>query len=443
MKEAISTAVACLVVLLAIGIFVPAATAAGTTVYIDPGTTVTSGQQETFWIMIDTDDAAGIGSATMTVTYDPTVLQLDDVSNGDLGTVTANDDNGVITMTAADAQACPTGAGIKFADLKFSPVGNAGECSDLDLEVTSLYNCDVQKITPDPVGDGEFCVEVPNDPPTVTVTYPIDDTVGGTITVTADASDTDGTVEQVAFYLMPGNTLIGTDVHSATTDTWNVSLNTIGLADGTGYQIKAIATDNGSATNESTGGAFEIDNSCACDFCLDLVSGWNFVSIPQYADADTTAVTFFNLSVGETVCYYDCAADAWLSNGDIDTQDGGILPCRGYWVYKLTDDRLCIDFCSGPGGDDCESATAPPENELCEGWNLIGHPYTDPLFIDDGSITDFGSITTLEGKFAQLVSWTPDGGWETYPLDAGFTTTNPGYAYWILMTEPATMYGTL
>ena len=121
-----------------------------------------------------------------------------------------------------------------------------------------------------------------------------------------------------------------------------------------------------------------------------------------------------------------------MSNSNIP---GGIKPCRGYWVYKVADDTLCVDFDQSTG-----PSSTPPTYQLCTGWNLIGHIETSLMPVDDGSSSDFGSMTTLEGKFAQL--WTIDGIWKCYEYgEFGYMT--PGKAYWILMTEDATMSGTL
>jgi titin len=77
-----------------------------------------------------------------------------------------------------------------------------------------------------------------NSPPTVTLTSPAEGATflePATITVTADASDADGTVSEVNFY--SGTTLIGTDSSSAFSITWN------NVAAGN-YTLTAIATDN-------------------------------------------------------------------------------------------------------------------------------------------------------------------------------------------------------
>jgi titin len=77
-----------------------------------------------------------------------------------------------------------------------------------------------------------------NSPPTVALTSPAEGATflePAAITITADASDTDGTVSQVSFYA--GTTSIGTDSSSPFSITWN------NVAAGN-YPLTAIATDN-------------------------------------------------------------------------------------------------------------------------------------------------------------------------------------------------------
>ena len=170
------------------------------------------------------------------------------------------------------------------------------------------------------------------------------------------------------------------------------------------------------------------------DFCLDLKEGWNFVSIPKRINGSNGAVAIFNLVQGETCLYYDGCAGGWLSNHQIY-----VVPCQGYWVYKDADEKICVYFDPGTG------QSVPPSQNLCEGWNMIGHIDTSFMPIDDGTNADFGSFTTLEKKFAQVWQWTQDDYYKCYPPlpSGGFTHMTPGQGYWILMTKDATMYGTL
>ena len=85
-----------------------------------------------------------------------------------------------------------------------------------------------------------------NTPPTVSLTSPASGatfTAPATINLAATASDADGTVAKVEFY--SGTTLLGTDTSAPYTFTWK------DVPAGS-YTLRAVATDNGSATAQSS-----------------------------------------------------------------------------------------------------------------------------------------------------------------------------------------------
>jgi chitinase len=84
-----------------------------------------------------------------------------------------------------------------------------------------------------------------NQSPTVSLTAPANNatfTAGATITVSANAADSDGTVAQVQFFR--GTTSLGVDTSSPYSVSWS------NVAAGS-YAIKAVATDNAGATGTS------------------------------------------------------------------------------------------------------------------------------------------------------------------------------------------------
>ncbi|MFN6945729.1 MAG: endo-1,4-beta-xylanase [Cytophagaceae bacterium] len=95
-----------------------------------------------------------------------------------------------------------------------------------------------------------------NQAPTVSLTAPANNatfTAPASITITATASDADGTVSSVAFY--NGNTLLGTDVTAPYSFTWN------NVAAGT-YTISARATDNNGAVTNSAPRTIVVNAAC-------------------------------------------------------------------------------------------------------------------------------------------------------------------------------------
>ena len=86
----------------------------------------------------------------------------------------------------------------------------------------------------------------PNQPPAVSLTSPVNNstwTAPANITLTATATDPDGSVSTVRFY--SGATLLNTDAASPWTFMWT------GVSSGT-YQLRAVAQDNQGATSTST-----------------------------------------------------------------------------------------------------------------------------------------------------------------------------------------------
>ena len=197
-------------------------------------------------------------------------------------------------------------------------------------------------------------------------------------------------------------------------------------------------TVQGSAGTYTFAGEFQIEGmadsaSIDCDtglvisdrFCLTLDAGWNMVSIPKKINSSSSnaAPDVFNLVGGETCDYYNGCTGEWSSNWDVN-----VVPCRGYFVYKLAPETIYVDFDTGN--------SAPPSQYLCAGWNLVGHIDTSEM-----SVENFASVTTLDDKIAQVWHRTSDGTWTGYPqwtLD----TMTPGDGYWLLMSIDGTMYGT-
>ena len=100
--------------------------------------------------------------------------------------------------------------------------------------------------------NGNFKIASPNQPPTVALTAPATGatfTAPATITVSASASDTDGTIARVNFYR--GSTLIGSD----TTSPYSIAWSNVAAAS---YSLTAIATDDDGATTTSAARAITV-----------------------------------------------------------------------------------------------------------------------------------------------------------------------------------------
>ena len=114
---------------------------------------------------------------------------------------------------------------------------SAEKLGSVVLEVNDLQ-MDVKFIASDSLIEDYFTIIKQGDPPTVTITNPTDDEyfdAPQNITITADASDDNGNVTQVEFFI--DNISIGVDYTSPYSIDWTPSAEGI-------FQIKAVATDN-------------------------------------------------------------------------------------------------------------------------------------------------------------------------------------------------------
>ena len=158
-----------------------------------------------------------------------------------------------------------------------------------------------------------------NDPPTVAITAPLDggivDGTDGTVEVTADASDDDGTVMQVEFFV--NGTSIGVDLSDV--GGWSASWDSTLVSDGD-YTLSATATDNmGSMRTDSiTVTVDNVDDPPAVTLTNpgngDSVSGTVAVTADASDDGTVTQVEFF---VGTTSIGIDTTVgDGWSASWD-------------------------------------------------------------------------------------------------------------------------------
>lgn len=93
---------------------------------------------------ITINDMTNFGAATVTLSYDPAVVQINSVAAGDLGTPTANINNtaGIATIAAYVSTIPGPDSPITFANLELLAVGNYGETSPLTLGITTFSDAD-------------------------------------------------------------------------------------------------------------------------------------------------------------------------------------------------------------------------------------------------------------------------------------------------------------
>ena len=133
--------------------------------------------------------------------------------------------------------------------------------------------------------------------PTVAMTTPAAGahfTAPATITVSATATDSDGSIAKVDFYA--GTALIGTATTAPYSITWS------GVPVGT-YTLTAVATDNAAATTTSSGVTISVD--AAGPPPATLPEGWS------HADIGNTGAAGNASAVGATFSVTGAGADVW------------------------------------------------------------------------------------------------------------------------------------
>lgn len=108
-----------------------------------------------------------------------------------------------------------------------------------------------------------------NSAPTVSITSPANNssfTAPGSVTLTANASDADGTISKVEFF--NGSTSLGT----VTTAPYTVSWNNVSAGS---YSVTAIATDNAGATTTSSAVALTVNGSTSGNTGKVIVGYWH------------------------------------------------------------------------------------------------------------------------------------------------------------------------
>jgi hypothetical protein len=101
---------------------------------------------------------------------------------------------------------------------------------------------------------------------------------------------------------------------------------------------------------------------------INLVSGWNLVSVPADPHASTLTTVLSDITANMAIIWtYNASSnswDSWTGSGD----PFRLYPGKGYWIYMRTADTLTGNYNLMPAGP-----TSPPYVTLYgQKWNLIG-----------------------------------------------------------------------
>jgi hypothetical protein len=165
-----------------------------------------------------------------------------------------------------------------------------------------------------------------------------------------------------------------------------------------------------------------------------LVSGWNLVSLPVGL-ADGALPGAFNSisgSYGDVYAWLACnTPQSWVSF--VPTRPFNSLETvnttQGYWLNMTSPGTLTLE------------GTFPVQTQitLCLGWNLIGYPSLATRPVAD-------ALASISGKYSLVRQYRAgeDPLWRTFsptspPIVNTLKNLEPGYGYWIYMTQAATL----
>ncbi|MBI2865926.1 MAG: hypothetical protein HYX99_01005, partial [Chloroflexi bacterium] len=229
------------------------------------------------------------------------------------------------------------------------------------------------------------------------------------------------------------------------------------------YSLTAIAVDN--AGNTSTTGVSAQVVSTLSKFNINLMPGWNLVSLPLIPDDSSIGTTLSGLPQGSlhSVWYYDAPAGAWRSyvpgapTNDLTQMTTG----KGYWV-RMNEAAFTLSDPLMPGlpqtpvpirltisGVVLKPGEVPPSYSVVQGWNLVGihTERAKQVSVALKSLTSafgadlWGSILGYEN----FIDFPTEAGAEPQVVLGAFVSlgqtdsVDPGQGYWIYMTAAGTI----
>ena len=200
---------------------------------------------DTITVPIRINDTLMLGGCEINFTYDPTVVRMTGVTQGDLRysfMSHVNDGSGWMQANALDAEGLS--GNVTFAYLNLTAVGDVGDTSLLNITSTNIFDINYTTIVYT-VNNGSFVIISANDttPPEIT-SVAIDPEVtlpNGSIDVTVTATDNSGIASVAANDIVLA--LVANDTYEGT----------ITAADAPGtYNVTVVATDASNNSNVAT-----------------------------------------------------------------------------------------------------------------------------------------------------------------------------------------------
>ncbi len=262
----------------------------------------------------------------------------------------------------------------------------------------------------------------PNVGPSASISSPTDGislTAPVSITVKAEASDSDGAVKKVEFFV--DGSKLGEDVTAPYAVSWNET------ATGT-YSITAKATDDdGASTSSSAVSVTVIDGGSPDDGNapvvqeIALAAGWSLVS-SLVEPADPSMEALFSSISDQTVLVKDSKGQVFVPEFDIDNI-GTWNTLTGYSVYTR---EACTLVISGTAVDPADTPVA-----LAEGWNIVPYLRSDPMDVANALGSISGELVLVKDYAGRLY-------YPAYDIDQ-IGELVPGNAYRVYVTSAANL----
>jgi len=157
---------------------------------------------------------------------------------------------------------------------------------------------------------------------------------------------------------------------------------------------------------------------------IDLVTGWNLVSLPLIPDDGDDLDTFFAgiASNMDSIWAYDGGWTSWAPGWGGDLTE--VTAQYGYWINMTAADTLSFT------GVELESGTSvPPAYPVSVGWNLVGFKSTSPMAAGD-------YLNAMAGKWVRMYGYA-NGMYTAVQSDDMMVS---GKGYWLAAIAAGTIY---
>ena len=190
------------------------------------------------------------------------------------------------------------------------------------------------------------------------------------------------------------------------------------------YTVRLEVRDTQGLTNTTTRNVTVTDDTV---FYLNLVTGWNFVSVPRIGFGYKAST--LGLIAGDTVARWNSVAKTYTSHiVGFPGNDFTILAGVGYWIYVPSGTRMLTLHGTIPTTTQHTTVLVPSSG----GWAMIGFSSLKTTW----HAADVPAMYNISGSITTVSRWNPAtksySSWVSlFPTSNNFLLV-PGQAYWIL-----------